>query len=481
MTLTPSTETQFRLKLLTIGFFILLSIFLVGIQIYQQHQRLQDSQHWVMHTLEVQNAASELLLTAIDGSGAIRGYVISSNQAFLLPYQHMLDNLNPRFNTLVKLTADNLVQQQHVANLQPLIQQRLEESALLVRLYQEQGQQTAMARITQGQSLEINKQLRQLIGAIHQEEENLLHSRETILKLEAQRSLNINTLLIAVFVVFALIVLWALVREWRHRNQHLRERELLNAELDTRNANLQAANIALHQADRIKNEFLSAMSHELRTPLNSIIGFTGLLRMRIPGPLNDEQIKQLNLVDDSAKHLLHLINDLLDLSRIEAGRASLDKEHVALQDVIKDAFATVLPMANQKGLSLQVECGNDAITLHTDRRKLYQILLNLINNAVKFSDHGTITVTCRSWEAVCEVSVSDQGIGIRPEQMALLFQAFRQAEGSVRRVYEGTGLGLYLSKKLADMLGGSIRAESQYGQGSRFVLTLPLPTQGDAP
>lgn len=216
------------------------------------------------------------------------------------------------------------------------------------------------------------------------------------------------------------------------------------------------------------------MSHELRTPLNSIIGFTGILKMGIPGPLNEEQNKQLGLVETSAKHLLHLINDLLDLSRIEAGQATLELEDIDLRDSIKEVFDTMKPLAEAKALTLRAECGSEPVLLHTDVRKLYQVLLNLVNNAVKFSTQGTITVSCLVRDGACEIIVSDQGIGMTPNQLSMLFQAFIQIDVSSRKNFEGTGLGLYLSKKLVNMMGGSIRAESELGKGSRFILTLPI-------
>lgn len=470
----PAKTQASKRKLLAAGFLTLTIIIWLALQVRWQHQRLLDSQQLVAHTLEVQAQTSDLLLIAIDGVSSMRGYLLSSgDEAFLGPYLTMRETLFQRFDQLSALTADNPVQQGHMKLLQPLLQQRVDESNLHYQLFQQQGVSAAMARLALGHGLRINIQLRQLIEQIHQEENRLLKLREASLQEQARSSLQINTLLIGLFVLLSLLMLWSLLREWRQRTQHDQERELLNAELDSRNANLQAANETLQQVDQLKNEFLSAMSHELRTPLNSIIGFTGLLRMGIPGPLNDEQHKQLTLVDDSAKHLLHLINDLLDLSRIEAGRAELELENFDFHSIVQDTFATVAPMVKQKGLNLATDCRAGEVVLYSDRRKVYQVLLNLVNNAVKFSSQGTINVSCQRHPHEYQISVSDQGIGIRPEQMDLLFQAFRQVDGSARRVYEGTGLGLYLSKKLLTMLGGSIWAESRFGEGSRFIFSLP--------
>ena len=217
----------------------------------------------------------------------------------------------------------------------------------------------------------------------------------------------------------------------------------------------------------------SSWSHELRTPLNSIIGFTGILRQGLAGPLNDEQMKQLGMVHFSARHLLTLINDLLDLSRIESGKMDVVREDFKIADVVAEVAQSLAPMAAQKHLALETTLDDPALVLHSDRKKCFQVLLNLANNAVKFTDTGRVVLAVRTVADRVELSVTDTGIGIKPENMPQLFEAFRQLDGSARRVYEGTGLGLYLCKQLAAMLGGGITAESAIGKGSRFALTLP--------
>lgn len=237
---------------------------------------------------------------------------------------------------------------------------------------------------------------------------------------------------------------------------------------------LECANARLKEVDRLKSEFLASMSHELRTPLNSIIGFTGLLRQQIPGPLNEEQIKQLGMVSNSARHLLHLINEILDLSRIEAGRVEVFPRWLDLHSVADEAMESQRPLAERKGLQLT----NDipaGIRLHTDAKILTQVLLNLLSNAVKFTERGQVRLTAETVDNRIRVCVADTGIGIRTEQLDLLFQAFRQLEGSTRRQHEGTGLGLHLSKRMLELLGGEIAVASEFGQGTRLTFSLPLP------
>jgi len=240
---------------------------------------------------------------------------------------------------------------------------------------------------------------------------------------------------------------------------------------------LAAANERLQELDRLKSEFLATMSHELRTPLNSIIGFTGILRQGLAGPVNQEQAKQLGMVHFSARHLLGLINDLLDLSRIESGKMELVREDFKIADVVAEVVQSLQPMVLKKNLALETAIDDPTLTIRSDRKKCFQILLNLANNAVKFTDTGRVRIAVRTTAAGVEVSVTDTGIGIQPASMAHLFEAFRQVDGSARRVYEGTGLGLYLCKQLTTMLGGSIVAESEAGKGSRFAITLPSDPQ----
>jgi PAS domain S-box-containing protein len=256
-----------------------------------------------------------------------------------------------------------------------------------------------------------------------------------------------------------------------------RAHEELEVKVAERTKELAQANIQLKEMDRLKSEFLATMSHELRTPLNSIIGFTGIVLKGIAGKINQEQKKQLSMVYDSAKHLLSLINDILDLSRIESGKMEVFVERFKIEKVISEVTQTLSPMISQKGLKLITEIPDETPHIYSDRKKTLQILLNLVNNAVKFTDKGEIKIECKIDDDNLIVSVSDAGIGIRREDMNYLFEAFRQINGTARRRYQGAGLGLYLCKKLVTLLGGEIWAESEYGKGSKFTFILPLKFQ----
>lgn len=252
----------------------------------------------------------------------------------------------------------------------------------------------------------------------------------------------------------------------------------MNTELEARVAErTEKLTVAMHkaqEADRLKSAFLATMSHELRTPLNSIIGFTGVLLQGLAGPLNAEQIKQLGMIRDSARHLLALINDVLDISKIEAGQLEVTREPFDMRAVVESALHSVTPQAQKKGLALTAAIASNVGEIVSDRRRVEQILLNLLSNAVKFTERGEIQVECRVRDAWLETSVRDTGIGIRAEDIEKIFLPFHQLETGLNRRHEGTGLGLAICKNLVRLLGGEIHVESEWGKGSTFTFTLPM-------
>ena len=251
------------------------------------------------------------------------------------------------------------------------------------------------------------------------------------------------------------------------------------AELETINREIALKNLELAEASRMKSAFIANMSHELRTPLNAIIGFTGALLMKLPGPLTADQDKQLNTIRASARHLLSLINDILDVAKIEAGKLTLSIEPVHCQELMAEVADTLRPLAQQKGLALEMalgEAGQPPAIIDTDRRALTQILINLLNNAIKFTEQGTVRISLAQREEdgvqVTEMSIADSGAGIKEEDQAKLFQAFSQLDSTSTRHVEGAGLGLYLCQNLANAIGGALFFNSDYGSGSTFTLAL---------
>ena len=264
----------------------------------------------------------------------------------------------------------------------------------------------------------------------------------------------------------------------QHNLQLYADCKRMAEQLHVRNREIAEKNLQLEESSRIKSEFVANMSHELRTPLNAVLGFTGTLLMRLPGPLTAEQDKQLRTVQASARHLLSLINDLLDVEKIESGKLDITLEKVVLQTAIRDVFETLEPLAAQKNLEFRITMPQAPIMIQTDRRALSQIIINLLNNAIKFTESGEVSVKLSRRRAgtagTVEVVVSDSGIGILPERQSDMFRAFTQLDASSTRRFDGTGLGLYLSQRLAGLVGGDLRCKSVFGKGSVFTLALPV-------
>lgn len=294
----------------------------------------------------------------------------------------------------------------------------------------------------------------------------------------------------------------SLLQSQSHLEEQQAELEQSNVQLEERTHELEAQKQALLVAQgqlvrnsnelaatsRYKSEFLANMSHELRTPLNSSLILAKLLADNKDGTLTDEQVKYARAILSSNNDLLALINDILDLSRIEAGHVELADEVVVVDSVVQRLRETFEPMARQKGLALQIEA--DALApsqLVADSQRLQQILKNLLANALKFTEHGKVSLHVRAaGSGRIRFEVADTGIGIAREQLQVIFEAFRQADGSTRRRYGGTGLGLSISRDLAERMGGSIHVDSEPGRGSCFILELPLQgapvaASGEAP
>jgi PAS domain S-box-containing protein len=291
-----------------------------------------------------------------------------------------------------------------------------------------------------------------------------------------------------------------------------------------RTAELAQARDRAESADRVKSAFLATMSHELRTPLNSIIGFTGLMLQGLAGPLNPEQTKQLGMVRNSGQHLLALINDVLDISKIEAGQLQIVNAPFDLPESIQKVVQTVAPLARKKQLPLIVEVSPEVGQITSDRRRVEQILLNLLSNAIKFTEKGQVVLTVMREDVMREdvmregvmregeaevhasritdhgsritvhasrltdhasrltppalrISVTDTGPGIKREDLDKLFLPFRQLDNGTARQHEGTGLGLAICKRLVERMGGTISVQSEWGKGSTFQFTLPVHPQ----
>lgn len=280
-----------------------------------------------------------------------------------------------------------------------------------------------------------------------------------------------------VIIVLLAILLYRWITLKYQMSLRTQELQKANLEMEKRvEERTEELGLAMQQAqvaDMLKSAFMATMSHELRTPLNSILGFTGILLQELPGKLNAEQRKQLQIVQNSSRHLLDLINDVLDVSKIEAGELDLKYSKIALHTTLHKLLTSLGAQAARKGLEQELHCSIDSGTIITDERRFIQIILNLLSNSIKFTDQGMVSLICERDIELVKISVKDTGIGIPNDQLHRLFRPFYQIDSGLTRKYEGSGLGLYIANKMATLIGGDISLQSELGQGSTFILTLP--------
>ncbi|MBA7665596.1 Non-motile and phage-resistance protein [subsurface metagenome] len=265
-------------------------------------------------------------------------------------------------------------------------------------------------------------------------------------------------------------------QELREHRDHLEElvKERTSV-LEQRSHELADTNLRIEEANRHKSQFLANMSHELRTPLNSILGFSEVLQDRMFGEMNEKQEEYVNYIMESGQHLLSLINDILDLSKVEAGMLEMEPAEVRLGDLLQNSLTMVKENALKYGVELILKLENEIPEIYADERMVKQVVFNLLSNAIKFTpDGGKVGIEAVKEGEDIRVTVWDTGIGIKEEDKGKLFKEFQQLDGGVDKKYQGTGLGLALSKRLVEMHGGRIWVESEPGEGSRFSFTLSI-------
>ena len=270
--------------------------------------------------------------------------------------------------------------------------------------------------------------------------------------------------------------------EKQNRELEMQKTELTNQSttLQNQNTELEIQKKQLDEANKLKTIFLSNMSHELRTPLNSVIALSGVLNRRLAGKIQEEEYSYLEVIERNGKHLLSLINDILDLSRIEAGREDMEIVQFNAAQLVSEIVDLLLPQAREKNIELKNNIVSNDLILKSDLKKCRHILQNIVGNAVKFTEKGKVEIFAKNEENTLLIEISDTGIGISKSQMNHIFDEFRQADNSTSRKFGGTGLGLSIAKKYSEMLGGTITVESMVGEGSVFSLRLPLQFSEEA-
>lgn len=384
-------------------------------------------------------------------------------------------------------------QQQEIKNKQELIAKQMEDLKSFEKLVITQKellesqkdsvlQKGAVLKEQQEEILRNNQEIQSKLDEVQSKQELIeelnkqLESKNIALGAQSE-TISRQSIMIYSFIIIAVLVVFLIISlfvGYHNNKQKSKKLALQKIQIEEKLNELELLNQKLIDSDQYKSIFLASMSHELRTPLNSIIGYTGILLMGLAGELNNEQKLQLTKVKNNGSHLLSLINDVLDISKIEADKVELDFGEFELKEFVNEIADIVKPKADEKNLVLNIDI-IDNVWLFTDRRRLKQVLLNLVSNAVNYTNDGSVLIKTEKInnENIC-IAVIDTGIGIDDQEMARLFQPFQQIDSSLTKHNKGTGLGLYLCKKLMKLLDGDIYARSSKGFGSTFSIEIPF-------
>lgn len=447
---------------------MLLILLLICAVAYRSIANLNNDALSVRQAHQVQNELADLRAALLAAEIAQGRFTITGNESFLGPFNSAESIIATEVAALDQLLDDSS-QRQLLNSLVPIVAKRIAIGKDIIEKRRSQGFEAARVQIASGETQRLQDRVRAIVGDMISAHEAIVERSEAHARVIAQQTavvLLVGALLAVLTVGIAIYVV----------GRSLRLRSVAERELQASNVALIAARDQAQAADRIKSTFLATMSHELRTPLNSIIGFTGVLLQKLPGPINDEQQKQLTMVRTSGLHLLALINDVLDISKIEAGELKIHSAPFDLRASITKVVGIVAPLVDKKQLTLSVEVEPEIGAVLNDARRVEQVLINLLNNAIKFTEQGAVKLTVRysdSSRREIALVVSDTGKGIQQEDLGMLFQPFRQIESALSRNYEGTGLGLAICQRLVQLMGGSIGVTSKWQRGSEFTVLLP--------
>jgi len=510
---------------------------------YQQDEAGTAARAWVDHTFEVKGHIQSLAAKLVDAETGERGFVAAGKDEFLEPYNDALRNSSDarpksdaldqhhsvaeELDILRRLTADNPVQQQNIDDADIAIRALLDYLASAIQLRKTYGTAALESKIDLRLGKEMMDHIRSIVNAMTAEENHLLELRVQADDANARQSSVMVFAGIGVIYVVLVLAIWiyqharqraqtellSYMRQLERSEEELKmqqeELKASNEEIEASNAELEEQNAQIRQqseelersklvieekakevelASKYKSEFLANMSHELRTPLNSLLILARSLASNEEGNLTEEQVEEARIIHNDGLELLNLINDILDLSKVEAGKLNIIAEDVSLDSIVGRLQQQFAPIAKDRGVAfhLQMEEGLPAV-LQTDTLRVEQILKNLLSNAFKFTENGSVTLKVHRPESDVELqrgaldrsgaiafSVIDTGIGIEASRLKDIFEAFQQEDGSIDRHYGGTGLGLTIARKFAFLLGGGIQVASRKGEGSTFALTLPV-------
>ena len=435
---------------------------LIVYAVYNSNQKQLNSEYWVRHSEQVIDQSDNILALSIEIETALSGYVISKDSSFLALFPTAPMTASAYINQLKELIKDNPGHKQRVDSLNFYWLKCYDLAKQSVELKRKSGLSPEAAKMSTKLEKQFTDRIHQLTFAIQKEEAKLLKQHELTNK---QSIITYKRFSIVIFVFLTIATLLLLFA--------FRQILIQNKEKEIRAAELLVAKEKAENSERMKLAFLANMSHEIRTPMNGIIGFIQLLRR--PGLSVDNQQKYLNMIEKGGTRLLNIINDLIDISKIESGLMKINISETNINEQIDYVYTFFKPEVETKGMRIFESKGlpvSEAV-INTDREKVYAILTNLVKNAIKYTDKGTIDFGYQLKNHFIEYYVKDTGIGIPQKELNAVFDRFIQTEISEKREVQGAGLGLSISKGYVEMLGGKIWVESEVGKGSIFYFTIP--------
>src|SRR5712692_2037635 len=443
-----------------IGFGLLLLILgTISVASYRSTTMLIEANQWVAHTHEVLGDLQTVLSLIQDAEIGQRGYLLTGRESYLKPHSTAVEGIDDVIARVRKLTADNPNQQRRLDTLRPLIAGKLAELKETIELRKSNGFQAALAVVVTDRGKKAMDDIREVVRQMEDEERELLKSRDQSARTSARNenlAISFGTLLAFVLVPFASVVI---------RNEIVQRKRAEEA--------IVCAKEEAERASKFKDQFLSTMSHELRTPLNAVLGFSGLLADERYGPLNERQQRYVSHIQSGGQHLLKLVSDILDLSKIEAGRMDLAIENVPVANAFSEVLSALRPLAEKKSQILSQDA-EPSLAVRADATRFKQVLMNLVGNAIKFTpEGGRIELLARLIAGQVRMEVRDTGPGIPPEEQERIFEAFYRLR-QTGKATDGTGLGLAITQRLVELHGGQLALESESGRGSCFYFGLPV-------
>ena len=427
---------------------------------------------WVSHTFAVADQLSRTRVLMLRAEVQKRGFVLGGEPQLKTEAMAFQKQAGAELAKLPGMTADNPKQSRRIEALRKLYRERVAVTQAILRLTTEKKPEAAAALALSPENRARQERWTEMIEEADREERTLLQTRQSTFK-RLEMTVEVAIALCAAVI----LALWLLMaRERRARLQRLSElnerleedlerRKRLETELVTARANAEAA-------AESKSSFLANMSHEIRTPMNGVLGFTDLL---LSSKLDPEQRRQAQLIADSGKAMMRLLNDILDISRIEAGQIEIAPERVDLHHKLRNCAKLLQPAAAQKHIELECRIAPAVPQfVMIDGLRMRQVILNLLGNAVKFTHEGSVTLSADIRNGLLEIRIADTGIGIPADRREAVFEQFVQAEQTTARRFGGTGLGLAISKSLAELMRGSLDFESEVGRGTTFTLRVPI-------